>query len=134
MKNYTVEQLLTLSKKIGVIHTIKEANNQFICLPSKPRKPSFPEDPGFANMYNYARDLEEYEKKLELYELKKTETFKFNSYIDKNLQDFIKIKSNLNLIPIKYQEKLYDYAYEQFRSEGYNSIYTGLCDLIEIFK
>lgn len=82
----------------------------------------------------YAEDLELYENEKKSYHeklnLHRNESYRLESLIE----EFIKEESGLNTIPEYYREKVYSYAYEQSRSNGYSELFNTLRDLIYIFE
>lgn len=52
------------------------------------------------------------------------------------MMDFITFRSGLDDLPIsdKRKEKIYEYAWAQSHSSGYNAIYETLCDLVDLFS
>ena len=118
----------------NVYESIKFAEETIGERPSKPQKPILKKDHTTIDVKNYALDLEVYDSKILEYELLLKEHNKKINHTCDIIQQFIKKSARLDLVPVQYQNKLYQYAYREGHSSGYYEVYQILSEIInEIF-
>jgi hypothetical protein len=101
---------------------IEFARGEMIDYPERVKKPSLKNNPTSQDAEEFALNLKQYEKDIELYNNSKKEVQEYNSKIDDILIEFIKEASGLNSIP------------EQYRDKVYYEVLGTIQNLVEIFE
>lgn len=125
----------TIKNASSVREAIEIAKEKQLEYPKKPIKPvsrSFEDTP--KGMREYANALEKYDSEYDVYSQKLKKYREHKQKLDSQVVDFIKEETGLNDIPKKYQDKVYNYAYQQGHSSGYSEVACILYDLVEIFN
>ena len=137
----TLEDLYTYKARVSqmtgecTVHNVIEAVRY-----SRVSKPSsvdhvkqLSRKPTAAEAFEYAKALDKFEIEFDEYNKLLRVYLDDETRVNRLLTEFIKQESGLNDIPLEYQSKLYNYAYNHAHSEGMYGIYNALLDLVEIF-
>lgn len=127
----TIEQMNSASTINGAIEFAKEF---YLPYPTAPRVPHLSDKRNLLEVQKYAVNLQEYNQ-LKLEYEKQQELYKSRSNVVNNLiEEYIKEQAGLNSIPEQYRDKVYSKAYSDGHSEGFYSVYSQLCELVELFN
>jgi len=119
---------------LSVYETLKELEKLQNEKPQKPIEPKLKENHNHIEILEYANDFGSYNEKLDKYN-KELENWKERyQYIENLIEIFIKKHSNIEIVPEKYREKLWNYIYNDNYSYGMFQVYLKLNELIEIFE
>ncbi len=121
------EDYLELSEIIEKLEMMKPT------CPKRPKTPVLKSDHSSSDAVKYAMELSVYENKMVEYDLDimfyETESLR----IDNLIEEYLKVKSGLNLIPEKSQTKVWNKAWAEGHHHGYVEVYGYLTDLVELF-
>lgn len=83
---------------------------------------------------NSLKELKEFER---LYQKYKGDFKVWKQYCDNAKNSvilFIKKQANFDIVPLEYQNNVYNMAWERGHSSGYYGVYQELCELVELFN
>lgn len=99
-----------------------------------PKKPSLKSHTS-TDATEYAEELKQYEKELEIHTYNTIERRSISTQLDAVLEEYIKQESGFySYIPENKQDKVWAYAWQQGHSSGYSEVYNYLIDLIDLFE
>jgi hypothetical protein len=103
---------------------------------TKPKKPLLVTTTPTAELVEeYKVALQNYETAFKEYQIKMIFMGDEQKRLFTLLRNLIKEESGLNtIVPAKYRDKVFSYAYEQGHSSGYLEVYHYLCNLADIFE
>lgn len=132
-----MKELVTLEKlrnTQSISQAIEWAKEQYGEYPVRPKKPSLKSNLNSTEAKQYATNLEKYENEItdfnERLAVWKADQTEINNVIER----FIKDEVGFNIVPVKYQDKVWSKAWEMGHSSGYYEVYLKLNSLIEIFE
>ena len=82
----------------------------------------------------YATKLESYTTEMESWKNYRDVRNFYSKCVDEKVVEAIKREANFDIVPEKYRDKAYAYAYERGHSGGYNEVFNVLLDLVAIFE
>ena len=131
MEKVTLEKLREFEDIYIAIKWAEKQNNKY---PHRRSKPTLPAKVDSKVAKQYAIDLEIWEKEKEVYSTEITNWKKKQTEINSVITEYIKDHAGLEIVPEKYRNKLYDYAFQKGHSGGFYEVYQVLSDLIDIFE
>lgn len=137
-RTYTKESISELLNNVfmdgnSVSEVIEYGESLYPIYPVKPKKPISITLNTSQEAHDYGNKLFEYEKEKKEYDEKCMILRVHRLIVDGAIVDFIKQQSGLYDVPVIYQEKVYQKAYESGHSEGYYEIFLKLKRLTDIF-
>jgi hypothetical protein len=130
----TLEQLQNISQQESVSNAIEWAKSNFGTYPRHISKPFLKPNADSKDAIEYAKQLEEWEAKVEQNKKDKLAYNKNKYAIEAVIESFIKEEAGISIVPIQYREKLWSKAWSDGHSSGYYDVYAQLCSLVDIFK
>lgn len=104
------------------------------CL-SRPRKPTLQNGANSKYVMQYGELLRQFELDIADYEIQQSKNREQSRKLTLVLEDFIKDQSGLlDYVPKDKQDKVWNYAWQQGHSSGYNEVYNYLQELVELFE
>lgn len=101
--------------------------------PEKPRKPVLLTGADSEAIRAYANAFDEFQLKFAEFEAKREEYYKRKSEIEAQVAELIKNESGFYSIPEQYQNKVWDFAWEEAHGNGYYEVYNFLERMVGIF-
>lgn len=133
MKQITIKQLKLQGNIQEAINWAYDQINAYELLPPK-RPESLPHNATSAQALNYNNELREFEELYKKYQ-EDFETWKqYRDYTINLIVLFIKKQAYFDIVPLEYQNKVYNMAWERGHSSGYYGVYQELCELVELFN
>lgn len=100
--------------------------------PKQPAKPSLQSKHSAAEAKEYVVKLEEYETAMKVFKAEERRYNEQRNDINELLKEYIKKQANLESVPEKYREKVWNKAYND--GDGWQDKFYGLRDLVDIFN
>lgn len=118
---------------LSVETTLRHATDKFKIGPiARPNKPTLRPNHTSEEIEVYARLFCEYETAKHSYDTLETLRRKHNDDVEHLIKIYLCDASGLNDIPQQYQDAVWSKAWEDGHSDGYYSVYTQLCELVEL--
>ena len=102
--------------------------------PEKPRKPVLLTGANSEAIRAYADAFAEFEKKFAELEVERSDYYKRKSEIEAQVVELIKNESGFYSIPEQYQNKVWNFAWEEAHGNGYYEVYNFLERMVDIFE
>ena len=103
--------------------------------PEKPKQPKLIANPSKEDAIKYVNDMSEYETLKLAFESAQVEYVKRSREIGILIEQYMKHETGFyDIVPKQYQAKVWNLAYQNGHSLGWNEVYNCLIDLINIFE
>lgn len=133
MEVITVEQMMDIMRRHGVVSAIEWAQEHYGDCPFMPAKPQLQKNASSTDAMRYAGELRVWEDEHKEYLLQMDFYNKRRQAIEGVIEDFIKEAAGLSVVPKQYQDKVFIRAYKEGHSAGFYEVYLKIKDLIGLF-
>jgi hypothetical protein len=131
----TLEEVKQWEDYMTIYEVIQKIESLTPEYPIKPTKPVLNSKHSTAEVLEYAQQLSQYEKDLELFKINKNSYTEERYKINDLIESYIKYATGFeSAVPVKNQSKVWAKAYEDGHSSGMHNVYLHLDSLVDLFK
>ncbi len=112
------------------IDTIKAKELEW---PKSPKKPYLKNQHNATDVFEYAKELSNYEKDKKIYDLGLKDVQEYNNKLECVLVEYIQEEAGLNNLPKDKRSKVWNLAWERGHASGFYEVYQNLVDLVDLF-